>query len=170
MRARRFGPLTISKRSFEFAAFDGTSTVAQQAKSQPSSPRTTVSKTEKPIFLMSGYLLRSTRVAHERQTLGFSIDLGILVPDYTVNRAWRPDDHYEGGYIYRDKINLDLATEPEQGPLLRFGFDRRTPNRVTQPAVATGQIDGQYEFRVPIKSPSRPGIKGELLFKAQPWS
>lgn len=127
-------------------------------------------KDGKPIFLMSGYLLRSARVAHERQTLGFSIDLGILVPDYTVNRAWRPDDHYEGGYIYRDKINLDLATEPEQEPVLRFGFDSRTPNRATQPAVATRLIDGQYEFRVPIKSPSRPGLQGELLFKAQPWN
>lgn len=127
-------------------------------------------KDGKPIFLMSGYLLSSARVAHERQTLGFSIDLGILVPDYTVNRAWRPDDHYEGGYIYRDKINLDLTTEPEQEPVLRFGFDSRTPNRATEPAVATGQIDGQYEFRVPIKSPSRPGMQGELLFKAQPWN
>ena len=39
---------------------------------------------------------------------GFSIDLGVLVPDYEIDgRLWWTN-HYPGGYIFRDKLNLEV--------------------------------------------------------------
>lgn len=120
-----------------------------------------------PITLVTGYLLSSARVDDTEETLGFSLDLGVLVPQYEVaGRLWFKD-HYEGGYIFRDKFNLELV--PGDQPSLRWGRDSRTTNRTTQTVEGTKRRDG-WEFRIPVDGGSHPRLEGALVITSSPWN
>ena len=123
-------------------------------------------KEKKPIYLYTGYLSKQSRVKR-RGPMGFTMDLGILVPEYEVDRKWRLDDHYEGGYIFRDKINFDLSTAGES-LVLKCGFDSKTPNRASKKLGAITK-DGVTTFQIPISRKSKPGISATLIICATPW-
>lgn len=80
-------------------------------------------------------------------------------------------DHYEGGYLFRDKINLEAIPDDsvKGGWRLKFGYDSRTPNRATTEADATPG-DGLVAFRVPVKQTSKPGIDAHLVLTARGWA
>ena len=99
--------------------------------------------------------------------MGFTLDLGILVPEYEVDRKWRLDDHYEGGYLFRDKINFDLSTANDS-LVLKYGFDSKTPNRANKKLDAMTE-DGVTKFQLPISRKSKPGISATLIICATPW-
>jgi PGAP1-like protein len=109
----------------------------------------------------------------ERPSLGFTVDLGVLVPDYTVDDILWLKDHFPGGYIYRDKINLETIPDPTGGAnwTLKYGFDSKTPNRtnVTAMPQATPSGDG-LEFSIPIEQKAEPGIKASLVLTARWWN
>ncbi len=124
-------------------------------------------KEKKPVYLYTGYLLKAARVKR-RGPLGFSLDLGILVPEYEVDRKWRVDDYYEGGYIFRDKVNFDLSMN-DGSAKLKFGFDSKTPNRAGKVLEATTEGD-VTEFQIPVVKRSRPGITATLKICTTPWN
>lgn len=119
-----------------------------------------------PITLVTGYLLDSARVDPDEESLGFSLDLGILVPQYEVDgRLWFKD-YYDGGYIFRDKFNLELVQGDE--PRLRYGRDTRTTNRTTQAVSGTALNDGGWEFRIPVDGgESHPRLDGTLIITSR---
>lgn len=150
---------TVAEGSAVFASFDELLRHKEIGLAKPRRPH-----------LFSTFLSRAQRVNTNRQSLGFTIDIGILVPQYEVdNRLWF-DDHYEGGYLFRDKINLEAIADDKAtgGWRVRFGFDSRTPNRATTEADAIPG-DGCVNFRVPVKQASKPGIDAHLLLTARGW-
>lgn len=119
--------------------------------------------------LFSTYLSLSQRINARRKSLGFSVDLSVMVPEYEVDRKWFPDDHYQGGYLFRDKINLEVTPSSDGEWLLRYGFDSKTPNR------ATHQVDAEHDngiitFKIPIETRVDPGIKATLKLVCSPWN
>lgn len=126
--------------------------------------------TERPISLMSGFLMKAGRINTRRPSLGFSIDLGVLVPEYEIDGFMFLDDHYDGGYLYRDKINLEVSWSKNGQASVRYGFDSTTPNRTSRTASAKMIGDGKLEIRTPISSSTRPGLKGTLVLHSRPWS
>ncbi len=121
---------------------------------------------KKPVYLYTGYLLKQSRVKR-RGPMGFTMDLGIMVPEYEVDRKWRLDQHFEGGYIFRDKINFDLSTKG--GVLaLKYGFDSKTPNRANKKLDSVLE-NGVTRFQIPISRKSKPGISATLTIRARPW-
>ncbi|MEQ9639990.1 MAG: hypothetical protein RIM84_08195 [Alphaproteobacteria bacterium] len=122
-------------------------------------------------LLFSVYLRDAARVAKRRRSLGFGIDLRVLVPDYEVDgRLWM-NDHFEGGYLFREKINLEAIppADEKSGWGLRYGFDSRTPNRASMTADPIPG-DGKLSFRIPIEQKTKPGITGTLVLTASPWN
>ena len=124
-------------------------------------------KEKRPIYLYTGYLLESAR-ASSRAPLGFSLDFGVLVPEYYVDRDWRLDRHFDGGYIYRDKINFDLSLKSDSHSL-KYGFDSRTPNRATKKLEPVVQ-ENVTEFRIPVVRTTKPGLSANFVIQARPWS
>jgi hypothetical protein len=121
--------------------------------------------------LFSAFLSRRARVNAKRPTLGFSLDLRVLVPQYEVNRKLWFDEHYEGGFLYRDKINL-LATPPTgagKAWSLAYGYDSETPNQTKYEATATRDGD-RTRFELPVRQNTRPGIDAVLTLEARPWN
>ena len=118
-----------------------------------------------PVRLFTGYLLKAAMMPRKR-SLGFSIELGVLVPEYQVDKKWRLDDHYDGGYIFRDKLNLELDLK-SNGLKLKYGWDSDTPNDATEQLVSNDQAGGA-EYRIPVVRASKPGITSELVIVARP--
>ena len=121
--------------------------------------------------LFSTFLSTGSRVMKNRKSLGFSIDLGVRVPEYEINRNWWPDDHYAGGYLYRDKINFEATPPSESNPgwRLKFGYDSITPNRVSRKATAC-EDSGKLVFAIPICQRKDPGIAATLKLTAVGWN
>jgi len=122
-------------------------------------------------FLFTTMLDRRAVGVSGRRSLGFSVDLGLQVPEYEIDNSWWFDDHYDGGYIYRDKINIEV-TPPKEGEVwkLRYGVDSRTPNRTSR--SVDGQPDGEMVvFRIPIDSGQfDPRLRGQLVLRCRPWN
>lgn len=115
------------------------------------------------------------------RSLGFSVDLGIRVPEYEINKKLWLDEHYEGGYLFRDKVNL-VVTPPagDRGWRLSYGVDSRTPNRAARPVepVADEDMrdqefvstrDGDLLYRIPLEQTTRPGFRGALVLRGRAW-
>jgi hypothetical protein len=130
--------------------------------------------------LFTVFLSARAKVNARRASLGFSIDLGVLVPDYEVDGTLWLNNHHQGGYIFRDKINLEvIPPESDAGQWrLRYGLDSSTPNRATRSAGSPELADdagvavgaGHLEFRIPIVQKNRPGIDATLVLTAKPWN
>jgi hypothetical protein len=125
--------------------------------------------------LFSAFLSLKARVNPDRDSLGFAIDLRVLVPEYEIDKKLWLDDHYEGGYVFRDKINLE-AIPVKAGPaepdwILRYGFDSLAPNQTQADRVAKSALVPEgVAFTIPLDSKTSPGLKGKLLLKASKWA
>ncbi len=124
----------------------------------------------KAVQLASVFLTNEAKVTPQRATLGFGIDLGILVPEYEVEGGWFNSDHYDGGYLFRDKVNLEAGRDGNGAWKLKYGFDSRTPNLTSEEADATELAGHVYSFTIPIKQDSRPGIDATLRIVSSPWN
>ncbi len=115
-------------------------------------------------------------------TLGFSIDLGVHVPEYEVDRRLFMDEYYPGGMLFRDKFNFEVTPPKTDGTewKLRWGSDRETPNRSENPLepiegsevsrLLPGFVEeGDDLYSVPVRQGSRPGIDANLILRARPW-
>ena len=94
------------------------------------------------------------------------------MPEYVVDGRWFNRDHYEGGYLYRDKINLEAERDAQEGWRLRYGFDSETPNQTTPGQFAKREdLDGDgYRFTIPVAQNTRPGFRGTLVLDTSPWN
>ncbi|MBR0672715.1 lipase family alpha/beta hydrolase [Neoroseomonas soli] len=119
-------------------------------------------------LLFTTFLNSAARVNRRRRSLGFSVDLGVLVPEYEVEGALWLRNHYPGGYIFRDKINIEAIPPENEGEAwrLRYGFDSDAPNAATKEAEATA-ADGALTFLIPIRQNRRPGIDADLVLVAR---
>lgn len=116
--------------------------------------------------LFTAYLLldKKFRVDKNSAGLGFTVDLGVLVPDYTLGGTLFRKDHFPGGYIFRDKVNLEAIPDPKGGGMwtLKYGFDSETPNRAGTLAEVQYRDDAAVFF-VPIVQRASPGIDARLI-------
>lgn len=122
---------------------------------------------DKEIHLLTTYLASWARVKKTSRKLGLSLDLRVLVPEYEIDGSWFADEHHDGGYLFRDKLNLEVSADNE--PLLRYGWDSKTPNRAPRSIRAAGD-DARREYWLPVRQKSDPGINAELVIRTQAWN
>jgi len=127
-------------------------------------------KGHKPLQIASIFLSNRAKITPQRSSLGFSLDLGVQVPEYQVEGSWFGSDHYEGGYLFRDKINLEAAWDKMSGWSLRYGFDSKTPNLTSEVASAKSLSDHCYSFTLPVRQDTQPGMDAVLRLETRPWN
>lgn len=127
-------------------------------------------KAGNPVQLASLFLSNRARVTHQRPSLGFSLDLGVQVPEYQVEGGWFGSDHYDGGYLYRDKLNLEASALKKEGWKLSYGFDSKQPNQTYKDAEHKLLPANSYSFSIPIEQETLPGIKATLRIVTRPWN
>ena len=126
--------------------------------------------TERSTKLFTAFLMTGARVNPRRQSLGLAIRLLVRVPDYETDGAIWLDDHYEGGMVFSDKLNIEIPLEIRDSGKVKFGWDRRTPNR--SPRTLELALEGRDLMgMIPFASVStRPGIRGKLRLTITPWN
>ena len=132
--------------------------------------RTYEQLTKKPTKLVTAFLLPNARVRSNRRSLGVATRLLVRVPDYEVDRRFWPDEHYEGGTLFADKLNLEVTLVAGVGAQVRYGWDTRTPNRAPRRLEVVPNGKG-WSGTIPFgRGNVRPGICGDLRVTIVPWN
>jgi len=128
-------------------------------------------RARQPVHLTSAFLSNKGRVDPSRPTLGFSLDLGVQVPDYQVDgKPFWQRDHYDGGYLFRDKVNLEATCSDGGVWSLRYGWDTESPNAVKHTARAENPLPENWVFELPVVQNTSPGIRAVLRLETRPWN
>jgi pimeloyl-ACP methyl ester carboxylesterase len=122
-----------------------------------------------PVHLASTFLSRRERIDPADETLGFSLDLALRVPDYLVGGRWWNRRHYDGAHLFRDKLNLE-ARRDDDGWHVRYGWDSASPNQVRHDAARDEPVPEGWVFGVPVVQATRPGLQAMLRLVTRPWN
>ena len=120
--------------------------------------------------LFTAFLMRNARVRRRRGSLGFALRLQVRVPRYEVDN-FLIDDYYEGGILFVDKLNVELTQKSDGMTQVRYGWDNRIPDRVSQSLqlVSVGNaLNGTIPFGTPRNK--HPGIQGQICFTITKWN
>lgn len=135
-------------------------------------------KEKKPIYLFSGFLYAAEKARNvDDEALAFSMDLGIQVPMYEIDRRFWFDGYYEGSYIFNDEITFHVFPEEndvEYGLRSRQGFGNTAP--APDGALERDEEGTIVRLTIPLgfeegsENPPRPGFRGRLVLEVQPWN
>jgi len=129
------------------------------------------------IYLSTIFLANRYRVDPRRLTLAYSLTLGVRVPDYEVDRRFWPDRHYEGGYLFRDSVVLEMTppTTPGADWSVKYDWQKDNVGQASTPVPTQGLQGGQVEISIPFQTgdktpPRSPGISGRVRFVVSRWN
>ena len=123
-------------------------------------------------FLSTVFLSNRARMNKRRRSLSYSMSLGVRVPDYEIeNKLWL-NKHYEGSYLYRNSIVLELFPPAEKGAKWKVTYawqdqGAKAANHEIDPKILRG---GKIEILVPFDSKTTPGMRGQLRFVVSVWN
>ena len=116
--------------------------------------------------LFTAFLMRRARVVRRRRSSGFALRVEIRVPDYYVGGR-RAGDHYEGGLLFVDKLNVEVAPAADGPDRVKYGWDSRTPNRAPHGLVL--EPDGEALVGgIPFRRGRR--IRGNIRVTVTRWN
>jgi hypothetical protein len=129
------------------------------------------------IYLSTMFLANRYRVNPKLRTLAYSMTIGVRVPDYEVDKQFWPDRHYEGGYLYRDSVVIELkpAAKPGGDWQVFYSWQSRDVGQAAIP-VPTKKLNGDgAEIVIPFSTadespPRSPGITAKLRFCISLWN
>lgn len=124
------------------------------------------------ICLSTIFLANRSRVNSARPSLAYGLTLGVRVPDYEVERKFWPDGHFEGSYLFRDTMMVEMVPPQQDGDEWNVTFDWQSKNigHASQPLDYKKLKDGKLEMTVPFDSKSAPSIAGQLRFVVSAWN
>ena len=124
------------------------------------------------IYLSTVFLDDRQRVDPQRYSLAYSVTLGVRVPDYEVERAFWRDKHYEGGYLFRDSVVIELFQPQAPGDDWQIVYDWQSDNLGQASTKLNINVleSGKMELLIPFDSSTTPGIKGNLRFVVSLWN
>ena len=129
------------------------------------------------VYLSTVFLAKRYRVDPKRPELTYSLTLGVVAPDYEVDKKFWPNQHFEGQYLFRDAVVISLRPPTAAGKDWKVTYDWQSDNvgQAETPIAATALEGGKVELRVPFSTddrtpPRSPGIRGTLRFVASLWN
>ncbi len=126
---------------------------------------------KKEVYLSTVFLANRARVNTRRRSLAYSLTFGIRIPDYEVNRRMWFDRHFEGGYLFRDSLIVEITSPKEEGGEWKVagGWQSRRPAAATKALSGRQIAEGKVELAVPFDGGKVPGMAGELRFVVAGW-
>lgn len=130
-------------------------------------------KTARSIFMSTVFLANRGRVDLARSTLAYGLTLGVRVPDYEVNGQFWKKGHFEGGYLFRNSMIVEIDQPQQEGGTWTVNFDWQSE----KPGQASRQLDyktlkgGTMQMVVSFGDKTNaPGIAGQLRFMVSAWN
>lgn len=132
----------------------------------------TADKSRRSTYLSTVFLANRARVNQERPSLAYAMTLGVRVPDYQVNKVFWPDQHYEGGYLFRDTAIVELVPPGAAGGdwEVKFGWQSVGVGVATEKLSYKRLKEGRMQVLVPFDSKTKPGIAGRIRLVASAWN
>jgi hypothetical protein len=133
---------------------------------------TKASQKPQSLYVSSVFLDNDARVDPDRRSLAYSMTLGVRVPDYEVERRVWLNEHYEGGYLFRDSVVIEIfPPEGENGQWsVMYDWQSGNPGKATRPLAATPTPEGKLEFSLGFDNGKKPGMRGRVRFIASRWN
>lgn len=124
------------------------------------------------LFLSTLFLANRERVRIRRRSLAYGLTLGVRVPDYQIGRKLWFDEHYEGGYLFRETVVLELEPPTAESSRwrVRHSWTGRTPSAAYTEVDQARFDSGKVELHLPFNSDGVPGIRGVLRFVISAWN
>lgn len=124
------------------------------------------------IFLSTVFLANRGRVKQDRPSLAYGVTLAIRVPDYEVERSFFPDSHFEGRYLFRDTVLIEMTPPQTEDGKWSVSFAwQGVGGTSTMASLAYKTMrSGKMEISVPVQGLGNPGITGKLRFVASAWN
>ncbi|UUZ70078.1 hypothetical protein LP416_13305 [Polaromonas sp. P2-4] len=121
---------------------------------------------------VSTVFLANPRVNKTRPSLAYSMSLGVRVPDYEIDRKLWIDEHYEGGYLFRNSIILEMGPPEAKGEKwqVNYAWQNQGMSAANTEIDAKSIKSGKVEVRIPFDSTTTPGIRGKLRFVVSAWN
>lgn len=140
-------------------------------------------KKEVPHYLSSIFLSNAAKVDNSDRSLSYGVTLGIRVPDYEIERKLWINQHYEGGYLFRNSIVLSMVPPLRAGSAWKVRFawqDSGVASPTQDVAVSAEQMrQRRVDIDIPFESTrlvdgvrvaTRPGVKGRLQLRISAWN
>jgi len=123
-------------------------------------------------YLSTVFLANRARVNQSRASLAYSVTFGVRVPDYEVARTLWPDEHYEGGYLFRNALIVELV--PPQAAdgdwHVKYAWQDQSVQAADTPIDTKQLKNGKVEVAIPFDSGKSPGVSGKLRFLLSSWN
>ena len=133
---------------------------------------TTAPQQNGSLYVSTVFLANRARVNKARRSLAYSMSLGVRVPDYEIDRVLWINEHYEGGYLFRNSIVLEMVP-PAAGNetwKVNYAWQDQGTSAADTAIDAMSIAGGKVEVRIPFDSATVPGIRGKLRFVVSAWN
>jgi hypothetical protein len=139
-------------------------------------------KDQRSNYLSSVFLANRARVNPRRRSLAYGMTLGVKVPDYEIERRLWANEHYEGGYLFRDSIILEMVPprSDKEGWKVKYAWQGAGVAAAENTLDVSSLGGSKVEMAIPFDShtidaqgnvrPASPGIKGQLRFVVSAWN
>src|SRR5258705_307846 len=129
------------------------------------------------VYLSTVFLAKRYKVTPQSDTLAYSVTLAIRVPDYEISKQFWPDRHYEGEYLFRDSVVIELKPPEQEGGDWQVSYDWQSDNvgQGTTPISPKELKNGKVVVPIPFATvdatpPRSPGVTGKLRFIVSLWN
>jgi hypothetical protein len=95
------------------------------------------------------------------------------VPDYQVDKRFWPDQHYEGGNLFRDTAIVEMTPPQQAGDdwTVKLGWMSKSDGIATKKLKYTElKKAGEVQVEIPFDNPKNPGISGKIRLVVRPWN
>lgn len=124
--------------------------------------------TRKRIYLSTVFLGNAWKTDPQQDSLAYSMTLGVRVPDYEVqNKLWF-NDHYEGAYLFRDTVIIELISPKTPAATWQVSYKWQGGSNAVIPVPNLSGNGGT--ILIPFENKNNPGIRGKIRFTVSPWS
>jgi hypothetical protein len=103
--------------------------------------------------------------------------IAVRVPDYEVEKRFWADRHFEGGYLYRDTVVIELKPPARAGAewQVMYNWQSDDVGQATIPLTVEQLSKGSVEIDIPFATadetpPRSPGVSGKLRFVISLWN
>jgi hypothetical protein len=125
------------------------------------------------VYLTTVFLANRAKVSTADRTLSCSMDVRIRVPDYEVDRAFWPNQHYEGSHLFRDSLVVVLTPPAAEGGdwTMKYSWESKNVGEANLTLAYQPLEDGKLRMEVPFSGPAtQPSIRGKVLLFASAWN
>jgi hypothetical protein len=133
-------------------------------------------------YLSTVFLANRAKVNPKRRSLAYGMTLGVRVPDYEVEKRLWINEHYEGSYLFRNELILEMVAprNETEGWKVKYAWQGTGVSPANTAVDVDGATRGRIEITIPFNSeamdkqgnarPANPGIQGKLRFVISAWN